>query len=212
MVDVLDSMIEGVADALRLGDREAVARARRPDDLLDALNSEIKRYLTRLDPESLTDDEHRRAEAVLAISLNLEGAGDVVERNLASFVAKRLKRGASRAGATIGRSGRLSRPFASNLRSAASVFMTGDRRAARVLSQQKAEFRRREAKAIKAHFARLRGRASGHAAGAAPRSSARHQAPERPPGGRRRLSGARSRRGIDAERDSSRTVGTGHPA
>ena len=43
-----------------------------------------------------------------------------------------------------------------NLRSAASVFMTGDRRAARVLSQQKAEFRRREADTIKAHFARLR--------------------------------------------------------
>ena len=93
MVDVLNSMIEGVADALRLGDREAAARARRQDDLLDALNSEIKRYLTRLDPETLTDDEHRRAEAVLTFSLNLEGAGDVVERNLASFVAKRLKRG-----------------------------------------------------------------------------------------------------------------------
>jgi phosphate:Na+ symporter len=81
---------------LRLGDREPAARARRQDDVLDALNSEIKRYLTRLDPESLTDDEHRRAEAVLAFSLNLEGAGDVVERNLASFVAKRLKRASSR--------------------------------------------------------------------------------------------------------------------
>jgi phosphate:Na+ symporter len=43
-----------------------------------------------------------------------------------------------------------------NLRSAASVFTTGDRRAARILSQQKAEFRRREGEAIKAHFARLR--------------------------------------------------------
>ena len=86
-------MIEGVADALRLGDREAAARARRQDNLLDALNSEIKRYLTRLDPESLTEDEHRRAEAVLVFSFNLEGAGDVVELNLASFVAKRLKRG-----------------------------------------------------------------------------------------------------------------------
>ena len=156
MVDVLDSMIEGVADALRLGDREAAARARRQDDLLDALNSEIKRYLTRLDPETLTDDEHRRAEAVLAFSLNLEGAGDVVERNLASFVAKRLKRGVESSPEDDREIREAFEAVRANLRSAASVFTTGDRRAARVLSQQKAEFRRREGEAIKTHFARLR--------------------------------------------------------
>jgi phosphate:Na+ symporter len=140
MVDVLDSMIEAVADALRQGDREAAARARRQDDLLDALNSEIKRYLTRLDPESLTEDEHRRAEAVLAFSFNLEGAGDVVELNLASFVAKRLKRGVE---ASLEDDREIQEAFEAvraNLRSAASVFTTGDKRAARVLSQQKAEF------------------------------------------------------------------------
>ena len=156
MVDVLNSMIEGVADALRLGDREAAARARRQDDLLDALNSEIKRYLTRLDPDTLTDDEHRRAEAVLAFSLNLEGAGDVVERNLASFVAKRLKRGVESSPEDDREIREAFETVRANLRSAASVFTTGDRRAARVLSQQKAEFRRREGEAIKTHFARLR--------------------------------------------------------
>ena len=156
MVDVLNSMIEGVADALRLGDREAVARARRQDDLLDALNSEIKRYLSRLDPETLTDDEHRRAEAVLTFSLNLEGAGDVVERNLASLVAKRLKRGVESSPEDDREIREAFEAVRANLRSAASVFTTGDRRAARVLSQQKAEFRRREGEAIKTHFARLR--------------------------------------------------------
>ena len=164
MVDVLDSMIEGVADALRLGDREAAARARRQDDLLDALNSEIKRYLSRLDPETLTDDDHRRAEAVLAFSLNLEGAGDVVERNLASFVAKRLKRGVESSPEDDREIREAFEAVRANLRSAASVFTTGDRRAARVLSQQKAEFRRREGEAIKTHFARLRQAAPGHGA------------------------------------------------
>ena len=156
MVDVLDSMIEAAADALRLGDREAIARARRQDDVLDALSSEIKRYLTRLDPESLTDDEHRRVEAVLTFSLNLESAGDVIERNIGSFVAKRLKRGIE---LSVDDDREMQDAFEAvrvNLRSAASVFMTGDRRAARILSQQKAEFRRREGEAIKAHFARLR--------------------------------------------------------
>ena len=36
------------------------------------------------------------------------------------------------------------------------MFTSGDRRAARILSQQKAEFRRREGEAIMAHFTRLR--------------------------------------------------------
>jgi phosphate:Na+ symporter len=156
MVDVLDSMIEGAADALRLGDREAIARARREDDVLDALSGAINRYLTRLDPESLTDDEHRRVEAVLAFSFNVESAGDVVERNIASFVAKRLKRGVETSPDDDRDIRDAFEAVRANLRSAASVFMTGDRRAARVLSQQKAEFRRREGEAIKAHFARLR--------------------------------------------------------
>jgi Na+/Pi-cotransporter len=65
MVDVLDSMIEGVADALRLRDREALSRTRRLDDVLDGLNREIKRYVTGLDPDSMTDDEHRRLEVIL---------------------------------------------------------------------------------------------------------------------------------------------------
>ena len=156
MVDVLNSMIEAAADALRLGDREALSRARRLDDVLDSLNGEIKRYLTRLDPESLTDEEHRRIESVLAFCLNLEGAGDVVERNITGFVAKLIKRGTTLAAADERAMQETFEAVRANLRAAASVFMTGDRRAARVLSQQKAEFRRREAEAIRAHFARLR--------------------------------------------------------
>jgi phosphate:Na+ symporter len=150
---------------LRLGDREAIARARRQDDVLDALSGAINRYLTRLDPESLTDDEHHRVEAVLAFSLNLEGAGDVVEGNIASFIAKQLKRGVEMSPGDDRDIRDVFEAVRANLRSAASVFMTGDRRAARVLSRQKAEFRRREGEAIKAHVTRLR---EHHNAGASP--------------------------------------------
>ena len=91
-----------------------------------------------------------------AFSFNLEGAGDVVELNLASFVVNRLKRGVE---ASLEDDREIQEAFEAvraNLRSAASVFTTGDKRAARVLSQQKAEFRRREGEAVKTHFARLR--------------------------------------------------------
>lgn len=158
MVDVLDSMIEGAADALRRRDREAIARTRRQDDVLDALNREIKRYVTRLDFDGMTDDEHRRLEAILTFSLNLESAGDVIERNITAFAAKNLKRGVELSPDSEEEMEATFEAVRANLRSAASVFMTGDPRAATVLTQQKAEFRRRESDAIKAHFAEMRDR------------------------------------------------------
>ena len=158
MVDVLDSMIEGVADALRLRDREALSRTRRLDDVLDGLNREIKQYVTRLDPESMTDDEHRRLEVILTFSLNLESAGDVIERDITAFAAKNFKRGVELLPDAMQDVEAAFAAVRTNLRSAASVFMTGDARAAKVLTQQKAEFRRRETDAIRTHFADLRDR------------------------------------------------------
>src|SRR5271170_8068093 len=98
MVDVLDSMIEGAANALHRRDREAIATTRRLDDVLDALN--------------------------------LESAGDVVERNITAFAAKNLKRGAELSPDAAGEIQATFDAVHANLRSAASVFMTGDPRAA----------------------------------------------------------------------------------
>jgi len=69
---------------------------------------------------------------------------------------RRLKRGVESAPEDVQEIQEAFEAVRANLRSAASVFTTGDKRAARVLSQQKAEFRHREGEAIKAHFARLR--------------------------------------------------------
>jgi len=156
MVDVLDSMIEGAASAFRRPDRRGIARSRRLDDVLDALNGEIKHYVMQLDPEGLSDEEHRRLEAILAFSLNLESGGDVIERNILPLAAKQMKRGvelSDEAEAEIEATFQAAR---SNLGAAASIFMTGDLRAARALIEQKREFRRREADALRAHLARLR--------------------------------------------------------
>jgi phosphate:Na+ symporter len=156
MADVLDEMLNDVMDALRGSDREALLRARRTDDVLDSLNSAIKRYLTSLDPESLTDDEHRRLDAILAFAFNLESAGDVVERNIATSLARQIKRGDALSAPARQLAEQNLEAVRSNLRTAASIFTTGDARAARLLAEQKQEFRRREAEALKNHVADLR--------------------------------------------------------
>jgi phosphate:Na+ symporter len=109
-----------------------------------------------IDPGAMTDADLRRAEQVLAFAINMEHAGDVVERNLASLVVKRLKRGLA-----FSREGRaelaaMMDRLSGNLQTAASVFMTDDPRAARLLASEKEAFRDIEAAATRAHFARLR--------------------------------------------------------
>jgi phosphate:Na+ symporter len=156
MVDVLDSMIEGAANAFRRPDRDGIARSRRLDDVLDALNGEIKHYVMQLDPEGLSDKERRRLEGILAFSLNLESGGDVIERNILAFAAKQMRRRVERSYEAECEIESIFQAARSNLAAAASIFMTGDPRAARALTEQKSEFRRREADAIRAHLVQLR--------------------------------------------------------
>jgi phosphate:Na+ symporter len=156
LVDVLDEMLQGARDSLVKGDRKLIAVTRRRDDVLDSLNTAIKAYLTSIDPEELGDADHRRLNEILTFTMNMEQAGDVVDRNLLPHATKRLKRGL-----TFSKEGQreltemIDRLIA-NLRTAASLFMTGDSRAARILAEEKVVFRKAEASATNTHFERLR--------------------------------------------------------
>ncbi|MEA1833441.1 Na/Pi cotransporter family protein [Methylobacterium durans] len=156
LADVLGEMLQGARDALERGDRRLIAETRRRDDVLDHLNTAIKAYLTALDPDELGESDHRRLNEILAFAMNLEQAGDIVDRNLLPHAAKKLKRGLTfpkeEQAALIGLIDRL----AANLRTAASLFVTTDLRTAHRLADEKVAFRDAEAQATTQHFERLR--------------------------------------------------------
>ncbi len=156
MADVLETMIRAALEGLDRGDRKSIAETKRLDDVLDRLNSAIKAYLTSLDHESIDGEDDQRLSEVLAFITNLEHAGDIVERGVAANLAKRAKRNLafSREG-TSEIHGMLQR-LATNVRTAAAVFMTDDARAARELLGEKEVFRDLETRATEAHFARIR--------------------------------------------------------
>jgi Na+/phosphate symporter len=108
------------------------------------------------DPEAMSDADHRRVSEILAFVTNLEHAGAVVVNNLLVLTAKRIKRGLdlSKEGQTdlLAIVDRL----VANLHTAATVFMTEDARAARLLAGKKEAFRDIEARATIAHFEGLR--------------------------------------------------------
>ena len=156
MADVLETMLHAALEGLDRGDRKSIAETKRLDDVLDRLNSAIKAYLTSLDHESIDGEDDQRLSEVLAFITNLEHAGDIVERGVAANLAKRAKRNLafSREG-TSEIHGMLQR-LATNVRTAAAVFMTDDARAARELLGEKEVFRDLETRATEAHFARIR--------------------------------------------------------
>jgi phosphate:Na+ symporter len=156
LADVLETMLSGLRQAFAKGDRRQISETKRLDDVLDRLNTAIKAYVTSIEPDALSDADHRRVREILTFTTNMEYAGDIVTRNLLGIVTKRLKRGVSFSAAGQTELLTMIDRLLANLRVAASLFMTGDERAARLLAGEKEVFRNMESEATDAHFERLR--------------------------------------------------------
>jgi phosphate:Na+ symporter len=156
MADALEAMLQGLRDALQRPDRRQLSELKHLDDVLDTLNTAIKSYMTALPAEAMTEADHRRVVEILSFAMNLEHAGDVVDKGLLGIVAKQVKRGLvfSRTEAEPLRL--IIDRLMANLRAAAALLVTGDDRAARLLVEEKEVFRSLEAEATAAHFERLR--------------------------------------------------------
>jgi phosphate:Na+ symporter len=156
MADALETMLQGFRDALQRPDRRQLGELKRQDDVLDALNTAIKAYMTALPTEAMTDADHRRATEILTFATNLEHAGDVVDKGLLGIVTKQVKRGLIFSPQEAEPLRRIVDRLIANLRCAASLLVTQDERAARLLVEEKEAFRSLEAEATAAHFEHLR--------------------------------------------------------
>src|SRR5690242_20533741 len=156
MVDVFEDMLRGAIDSLDRDDRKRVSETKRMDDVLDRLDRAIKEYLTSLDADALDDADHRRILEIIALTTNIEHAGDIVERSLMSLAAKRIKQGIGFSEASRRDIRGMIERLISNARAAAAVFMTEDPRSARQLIHEKEVFREFETNATESHFGRVR--------------------------------------------------------
>lgn len=154
--DALERMLAGARDSLATGDRKAIAGVRELDDIIDRLNEAINGYLTAFDADELSEEDRGRLDQLLTFSMNIEQAGDVVDRTLLAHNLKRLRRGIALSredeGELVARMDRL----IANLRTAASLLMTDDARAARLLAREKEAFRKAEREATRRHLDCLR--------------------------------------------------------
>jgi phosphate:Na+ symporter len=156
LADLLEAMLLGLRDAFAKDDRRVIGETRRLENTLDKLNRAIKAYLTSLDPEALGEEDHHRIREILAFATNMEHAGDIIDRNLLGLASRKIKRGLAFSNAGEAELLAMIDRLIANVRAAASLFMTADERAARLLAAEKEAFRGMEAAATEAHFERLR--------------------------------------------------------
>ncbi|APH58783.1 Sodium-dependent phosphate transporter [Granulibacter bethesdensis] len=156
LVDVLETMLQGLKEAFARGGRKGIADTRRLDSVLDRLNAAIRSYLTRIDPEAMSEADHRRVREILSFGTNIENAGDVIERNLLSQAMKKFKGGIAFSPEADAEIQTLIERCTTNLRNAAALFMTEDVRLARRLAAEKEVFRDAENSATEQYFRRLR--------------------------------------------------------
>lgn len=156
LADVLAQMLEAVRSLIEKEDRRLIEEARQRDNILDRLNHEIKTYLISLDQADMNESDQKRLYEVLRFALNMEHAGDVIDRNILALILKKIKRNVKFSPQGKAELIQATDRLISNVRIASTLFMVDDARLARQLAGEKHEFRALEAHSTEAHFKRLR--------------------------------------------------------
>ena len=154
--DIIETMLRRAWAAIMTDDRKLVAEVCRMDDAVDRLDEAVKRYVTKITRESLTEKDGRRAMEIISFSINLEHVGDIVDKNLMDSASKKIKRQIVFSKEGTAELESFHQEVCDNLKLAFSVFMSGDVRVARQLIAEKATLRAAEYSAAESHLARLR--------------------------------------------------------
>ena len=152
--DVVEQMMESFNKVVH-GELREERVVRRLDDDVDVLYTAIKLYLARMPKEDLPEEDSRRWAEIIEMALNLEQAGDIIERMCADVADKSLQ--ARRAFSTEGLEelNTLQEQVLNNLRLSLSVFLSKDMTSAKRLRRSKHRFRILIRRFSHAHVERL---------------------------------------------------------
>ncbi|MFL4993458.1 MAG: Na/Pi cotransporter family protein [Microvirga sp.] len=156
MVDTVESMLRSSQDLFREDDISRVDQVSRTDDVLDRLFSAIRRYLSSINHESLSEMEAKRLSDILAFAINLEHVGDIIDKNLMELAAKRIKNHLRLPKDSLEDITSMHAKLLEHLQLAASVLMFQDLGSARRLVSEKERFRDLERAVAQKHLEQLR--------------------------------------------------------
>jgi phosphate:Na+ symporter len=155
MADLVTAMLAKVPLAFTSDNLDLIDDVETADDAVDVLNRTIKRYLTQLAQERLTDAQRRRQFALLLVIDNLENIGDIVDRNLMELAKKRVRLRAQFSPEGIQEIACLHETVRQNLDLAITAFGSYDRTLAQQVLERKLAVRLMEERFRQAHIERL---------------------------------------------------------
>jgi phosphate:Na+ symporter len=153
--EVIEDMLTGMLTVLKTNDRALAERLRKKDDVVDALYTATKLYLTQVSREALEEREGRRWTDIISFTINLEQVGDIIERVLTDIEDKKIGKQRSFSEAGMAEICDLHARLVSNLRLGMSVFLHGELKSAQELLGQKVLFRDLERAYADSHLSRL---------------------------------------------------------
>jgi phosphate:Na+ symporter len=154
--DVVETMLRGVLPVIRGNDLGQAERLRRMDDVVDALHTAIKLYLTQVSRQPLSERESRRWTEIVSFTINMEQIGDIIERVLQDVEDRKIRKQRRFSEAGMAEILHLHERLTANLRLGMSVFLDGHVRDAQKLLEEKARFRDLEHEYAGNHLGRLR--------------------------------------------------------
>ena len=155
--DIIERMLAGLLPVIRDNDRARARNIRKLDDDVDKLYTEIKLYLARVSRKDLTDPEIRRWTDIISLTINLEQAGDIIERMVRLIESKKIAKQRSLSSEGMDEIAELHARLLSSLRLGLSVFLNSDLHSAQRLLAEKEAFRDLERAYAKTHLVRLAG-------------------------------------------------------
>jgi phosphate:Na+ symporter len=157
LADVVQEMVVGLVTVLKTNDFQLAEALRKRDDEIDRLYTAIKLYLTQVSREALEARESKRWADIIQFTINMEHAGDIIERVMLDVAEKKIQHNLSFSDAGMGEIEDLHRHLLANLKLAVAVFLNGDLKSAQHLIAQKIAFRELEMRYADNHLQRLSG-------------------------------------------------------
>ncbi|MEM5314979.1 Na/Pi cotransporter family protein [Paraburkholderia sp. JHI869] len=156
MSEVVEAMLCESVPVLLANDRRAVSEIAGRDDTVDVLHDAIKRYVTKVTREPLSEEDRRWASDIMTAVINLEHIGDIIEKNLLESAQKKIKMQLSFSAEGTEELRMLHRSVTGSFHRAQALLVSGRPQTAAQLIADKQALRLLERSARERHLERLR--------------------------------------------------------
>jgi phosphate:Na+ symporter len=157
MGEIVENMLSSLLPVIRDNDLASATRIRKLDDDVDKLYTAVKMFLARVSREKMDDEQIRRWTDIIALTINLEQAGDIIERIVTDVEEKKIAKQRNFSNAGLAEVCEMHSRLVASLLLGMSVFLNKDLKSAQRLLAEKESFRDLERAYAQTHLVRLAG-------------------------------------------------------